>query len=98
LDPLGVSIAIANRNLGLDVAYIWFKTFQHLNVVPLVLEVNGKFTDLVTEVVAVLSELGNGEAMEDFTIVDSGDEAKGNGMDGVIEVLLGCQYCEGCLG
>ena len=79
-------------------AYIWFKTFWHLNVVPLVLEVDGKFADLVTEVIAVLSELGNGEAMEDFTIVDGGDEAEGNGMDGVIEVLLGCQYCEGCLG
>ena len=79
-------------------ACIWFKPLQHLNVVPLVLEVDGEFADLVLEVVAVLGELHNGETMEDFTVVDSGDEAKGNGMGSIIEVLLGCQYCEGCLG
>ena len=98
LDPLGISIAIANGNLGLDMACIWFKTFWHLDVVPLVLKVNGEFIDFVTEVIVVLGELHDGEAMEDFAVVDSGDEAEGDGMDGVIEVLLGCQYCNGCLG
>ena len=97
-DPLGISIAIANGNLGLDVACIWFKTFWHLDIVPLVLEVNGEFTNFVMEVIAVLSELCNGETVEDFTVVDSGDEAKGDGTDGVIKVLLGCQYYKGCLG
>ena len=97
-DPLGVSIAIANGNLGLNVACIWFKTFQHLNVVSLVLEVNGEFANPVAELVAVLRELLDGETVEDFTVVDGRDKTKCNGMDGVIEVLLGCQYCKGCLG
>ena len=97
-DPFGVLIPITNRNLGLDVACIWFKTFQHFDVIPLAFEVNGEFTDFVMEVDAVFGELCNGEAMEDFTVVNSGDKAKGDGADGIIEVLLGCQYCEGCLG
>ena len=98
MDPLGVSIAIANGNLGLDVACIWFKTFWHLDVVPLVLKVDGELTDFVMEVVAILGEFLDGKTVEDFTVVDGGDETKGNGMDGVIEVVLCCQYCEGCLG
>ena len=79
-------------------ASIQFKTFQHLDIVPLVFEVNGELANLLAEAVAVLSELGYGDAVKDFMVVDSGDMAKGNGMDGVIEVLLGCQCCEGCLG
>ena len=98
LDPFGVSIAIATGNLGPNVACIWFKTFWHRNVVPLVLEVDGEFTDPMTELVAVPCELLDGESGEDFVVVDSGDEPEGNGMDGVIEVVLGCQYCKGCLG
>ena len=78
-------------------ACIWFKTFQHLNVVPLVFEVNGEVADFVAEVVAVLSELLDGETVEDFMVVDGGDEAKGDGADGIIEVVLHCQYCKGCL-
>jgi hypothetical protein len=35
--------------------------------------------------------------MEDFTIVNGGDKAEGNGVDSIVEVLLGCQCCEGCL-
>ena len=97
-DPLGISIAIANGNLGLNAACIWFKPLWHLDVVPLVFKVNGEFADFVLEVIAVLSELHDGETVEDFTVVDGGDEAEGDGMDGVIEVLLGCQYCNGCLG
>ena len=98
MDPFGVSIAITNGNLGLDVACIWFKPIWHLNVVPLVLEVDGELADLMAEVVAVLSEFGDGNTMEDFTVVDGGDEAIGDGIDNIIEVLLGCQCCEGCLG
>ena len=98
LDPFGIFIAIANRNLGLNVACIWFKPVQHFNVVPLVLKVNSELANLVAEAVAVLSEFGDGDTMEDFSVVDGGDEATGNGMDNVIEVLLGCQCCEGCLG
>ena len=97
-DPLGISIAIANRNLGLNVACIWFKTFQHLNIVPLVFEVDGELADFVMEVVAVPSEFFDGEIMKDFMVVDSGDKAEGNGMDSIIEVILHCQYCKGCLG
>ena len=97
-DPLGISIAIANGNLGLGVACIWFKTFWHLDIVPLVLKVDGELTDFVMEVVAILGEFLDGKTMEDFTVVDGGDETKGNGTDGVIEVVLCCQYCEGCLG
>ena len=96
-DPLGISIAITNGNLGLDMACIWFKTFQHLNIVPLILEVDGELADFVMEVVAILGELLNGETMKDFAVVDGGDEAEGNGTDSVIEVILHCQYCEGCL-
>ena len=44
-------------NLGVDVACIWFKTFWHLDVVPLILEVNGEFANLLMEVIAVLGEL-----------------------------------------
>ena len=31
-------------------------------------------------------------------VVDGGDKAEGNGMNGIIEVFLGHQCCEGCLG
>ena len=81
MDPLGVSIAIANGNLGLDIACIWFKTFWHLDIVPLVLEVDREFANLMTELIAVLSGLFNGKAVEDFTVVNGGDKAKGDGMD-----------------
>ena len=82
-DPFGILIPVTNRNLGLNAACIWFKTLRHLDVVPLVFEVD--------------SELGDGDTMEDFIVVDGGDEAKGDGVDGIIKVLLGCQCCEGCL-
>ena len=85
LDPLGISIAIANGNLGLDVACIWFKTFWHLDIVPLVFKVDGELADFVTEVVAILGELFNGETMEDFMVMDGGDEAEGDGADSIIE-------------
>ena len=84
--------------MGLDAACIRFKTFWHLDIVPLVFEVDGELANFVMEVVAILGELHNGETVEDFTVVDGRDEAEGDGMDGVIEVLLGCQYCKGCLG
>ena len=96
-DPLGISIAIANRNLGLDVACIWFKTLWHLDIVPLVFEVDGELADFVTEVITVLGELLDSETVEDFMVVDSGDEAKGDGTDGIIDIILYCQYCKGCL-
>ena len=98
LDPFGILIPITNRNLGLDAASIWFETFWHLDVVPLVLEVDGELTNLLMEAVAVFSELGYGDAVEDFMVVDGGGKAKGDSMDSVIEVLLGCQCCKGCLG
>ena len=97
LDPLGISIAIANGNLGLDAACIWFKPLQHLNVVPLVLEVNDELANFATEVIAVPGELLDSEAMEDLVVVNGGDKTEGDGTDSVIEVVLHCQYCKGCL-
>jgi hypothetical protein len=78
-------------------ASIQFETFWHLNIVPLILEIDGELTDLLAEAVAVFSELRYYDPMEDFTVVDSRDEAEGDGTDGIIKVLLGCQCCEGCL-
>ena len=98
LDPFGILISTTNRDLGVDMAYIQLKTIWHFNLVLLVFKVDGKFTDLLMEVIAVLSKLQDGDAVENFIVMDGGDKAKGNGMDSVVEVLLGCQCCEGCLG
>ena len=97
LDPLGISIAIANGNLGLNMACIWSKTHRHFDFVPLVFKVDSELADFVMEVVVVPGKFLDGETVEDFTVVDGGDEAEGDGMDGVIEVVLHRQYCEGCL-
>ena len=97
-DPFGVSISTTNGNLGVDMACIQFKAFWHLDIVPLVLEVDGEFVNLVMEAVIVLCEFWDSDAEEDFSVMDSGDKAIGDGADHVIEVLLGRQCYEGCLG
>lgn len=84
LDPLGISISSTNGNLGVDIACIWFETLWHLNVVSLVLKGNSELADLVAEAVAILCELQDGDAMEDFAVVDGGDESIGNSMHSVI--------------
>jgi hypothetical protein len=55
-DPLGITVSSITGNLGVDAAYIWFETIWHFDLVVLVFEVNGKFTDLLMEAIAVLSE------------------------------------------
>ena len=96
-DPFGISIPITNGNLGLNIASIQFETFRHLDIVPLIFKVNGEFTDLRMEVVAVFSELGYGDAMEDLSVVNGGDETIGDGVDCIIKAVLCHQCCKGCL-
>ena len=97
-DPFGIMVSSTTENLGVDAACIWFETVWHLNLISLIFEINGEFADLLIEAIAVLSELQDGDAVENFMVVDGGDETEGHGMDGIIEVLLGHQCCEGCLG
>ena len=97
-DPLGIAISPSDGNLGVDMACILFKTFWHLNVVPLILEVDCEFANLVAEMVIILCELCDGDAVKDLTVVDGGDESIGNSTISVIEVLPCCEGIESHMG
>jgi hypothetical protein len=50
------------------------------------------------ELIIALSQSLGFQGMEDFPVVDSGDEAIGNGADGFVKVHLGGECVEGSLG